>query len=187
MMMGPFVSRYCLDPVRAHGLGMSVSMMNLLLFIIPWVSMALVAPLWGQAVDRFGPKPVLALSALCTAIAPIGWACMNPSLHWMLPAVAIFGGLTWPGIDQTTTYLQVKGFPAERNSAYNAAFLAVNGLAAVIGTTLGGWYAAFWARHMQVLACLPAWVSHYHPVFLTSVLLRFAAFFLLPSPAATHR
>ena len=52
---------------------MNVSMMNLLLFIIPWVSMALVAPLWGQAVDRFGPKPVLRLSAFCTALSAIGW------------------------------------------------------------------------------------------------------------------
>ena len=51
----------------------------------------------------------------------------------------------------------------------------------MVGTTLGGWYASFWAQHMSLFAALPGWVSHYHPVFLTSMLLRFAAFFwLLP-------
>jgi len=179
MMMSPFVSRYCLDAPRVRGLGMSVSMMNLLLFIIPWVSMALVSPWWGQAVDRFGPKPVLTLSAFCTALSTVGWCVMQPALRWTLPFLVAFVGFTWPGIDQTSIYMQVKGFPAARNSAYNATFLAVNGFASVVGMSLGGWYASFWAHHMTLLAGLPIWVSHYHPVFLTSLVLRFAAFFFL--------
>lgn len=179
MMMGPFVARYCLEQPAVHGLGMSVSTTNMLLFIVPWVSMALVSPFWGMALDRFGPKPVLALSSLCAALVPIGWACMQPSLSWSIVVLAAFSGLTWPGIDQSILYMQVKSFPAERHTAYNATFLSVSGLATMLGTAFGGWYAGFWQHHLHVIPLLPAWVSHYHPVFVTSLLLRLAAFFFL--------
>jgi len=179
MMMSPFVSRYCLESPEKHGLGMSVSTMNLLLFITPWVSMALVGSLWGRAIDKFGPKPALALSSLFAAVLPLIWVIMQPSLTWLILPLSAIGGLTWPGIDQTMLYIQVKGLPTERHSTYNATFLAVNGLATVAGTAIGGWYAQFWQAHLHVIPHLPVWVSHYHPVFLTSMLLRLAAFFLL--------
>ena len=181
MMMGPLIARFCLDQPRMRGLGMNVSTMNLLVYILPQVGMALVAPCWGRAIDRFGPKPVLALSSLCAALIPLGWTVMHPALRWFIPLLVLLGGLTWPGIDQTILYWQIKGFPAERHTAYNATFLTVYGFAMMVGTAFGGWYASFWEGHQQLLVVFPSWVSHYHPVFLTSVLLRLAAFlFILP-------
>lgn len=188
MMMGPFVWRFCLDPIASQGLGMNVQMTNILLFILPTAAMALVSPLWGQAIDRFGPKPVLATSAVCQIILPLGWVVMRPELFWLIPIQAVLAGFTWPGIDQTFIYMQVKGFPETRRSAYIAALQVVFGLACMIGTAFGGIYADFWngvfehaAPTSWLAAHLPVWVSHYHPVFLTSIVLRLLLFmFLLP-------
>ncbi|MHB9022818.1 MAG: MFS transporter [Armatimonadota bacterium] len=180
-MMGPFVWRYCYESKELHGLGMNISLANLYLFTIPLLAMAFVAPFWGQAIDRFKPKPVLAVSSLFAAILPIIWVFMRPELIWLMPVVAVLSGLTWPGIDQVTAYMQLRGFPENRRSAYNATFLAVLGLATMAGTSLGGALATFWQHQLHWFPHLPSWVSHYHFLFATSIVLRLASFFFILS------
>ncbi|HEY3416052.1 MAG TPA: MFS transporter, partial [Armatimonadota bacterium] len=175
-MMGPFVWRYCYVSKAEHGLGLNISLMNLYLFTIPLIAQAVVSPFWGQAIDRFKPKPVLAVSTLSAIIIPIAWVFMRPSWLWLIPVIAILGGLTWPGIDQVTAYMQLRGFPEKRRSAYNATFLAVLGLATMAGTSLGGALATFWEHHLRWFPYLPSWVSHYHLLFATSIVLRLASF-----------
>ncbi|HEY3416457.1 MAG TPA: MFS transporter, partial [Armatimonadota bacterium] len=179
MMMGPFVWRYCYDTIAEHGLNMSVSRANMLLFILPNATMALMAPFWGRAIDRFGPKPVLAVCALSQILVPLGWVFMRPAWVWGIVAMAMLGGLTWPGIDQVNFYMQLKVFPDNRRTTYIAMFAIVAGLAVVLGTTFGGYYASFWQRQLPLIPNLPSWISHYHPVFLTSILLRAASFLIL--------
>lgn len=181
MMMGPFVWRFCFDSLAAHGLQMSTSRANMLLFIIPMIVMAWVAPSWGKTIDRFGAKSVLAVCSLGSIIIPCGWFFVRPSTVWIIPIVSVLGALTWPGIDQVTFYMQLKGFPEQRRTAYIAMFLVIFGLASMGGTILGGYYASFWQHHLHHLPGIPSWISHYQPVFLTSILIRVLAFiFLLP-------
>jgi len=182
MMAGPFMWRFCFEPVKDGGLGMSLSQANLVLFIIPTLAMALASPLWGRIIDRYGPKPAIAISSLGAIIFPLPWIVMHHDLALLLYPMMILGGLSWPGIDQTIQYMQVRGFPDERRTAYCASFQVVFGLSSVIGTTLGGLLATFWNGHMGLLAGLPSWVSHYHPLFATSIVLRVLAFALLLLP-----
>lgn len=181
MMMGSFIWRFAFDSIPEHGLAMSDSMANLMLFVLPVSMMALVAPFWGQAIDKFGPKPVLATSSLAHIIIPSFWLLAHPGVSWFVPIIAIAGGLLWPGIDQVLFYVQLKAFPDHRRSVYTSTFLVIFGLAGMTGTILGGQYATFWQQHMHYLAFAPSWISHYHPVFLTSLLIRLLAFvFILP-------
>ena len=182
MIMAPFAWRFCYEPVAKGGLGMSPSQANLALFIIPLLAMALVSPLWGRAIDRFGPKSVLVTSALGAIIFPIGWVVIHHQIVWLIYPLAVLSGLSWPGIEQTMAYMQVKGFPDARRTTYCASFQVVFGLSCVIGTTLGGVMASFSATHLGAFHWLPAWVSHYHPLFAISILLRVLAFFLLLLP-----
>jgi MFS family permease len=182
MLAAPFMWRFCFEPTARGGLGMSLSLANLVLFIIPTLAMALASPLWGRIIDRYGPKPALAVSSLCAILFPLPWLVMHHELTWLLYPMMILGGLSWPGIDQTIQYMQIRGFPDERRTAYCASFQVVFGLSSVIGMTLGGLMATFWNGHMELLAGLPSWVSHYHPLFATSIVLRILAFVLLLLP-----
>ena len=182
MIAAPFMWRFSFEPAARGGLGMSLSQANLVLFIIPTLAMALASPLWGRAVDRFGPKPVLAVSSLGAILFPAPWIIMHGELVWLLYVMTVLGGFSWPGIDQAVQYMQVKGFPDARRTAYCASYQVVFGLACVVGTTLGGLLARFWEVHAAWLAGLPSWVSHYHPVFAISLLLRLLAFLFLLLP-----
>lgn len=181
MMMGPFCWRYCFAPVAEQGLGLSMFWVNLLLFLLPMVAMAWMAPYWGAAIDRFGPKPVLGVCSLCAIIIPVGWLILHREVLWLLPIMALLGGLSWPGIEQILFYMQLKGFPQKRRTAYSAMSLVVFSLACMVGTALGGVIATFWQHYLHYIPGLPAWLTHYHPLFLTSLVLRVAAFvFLFP-------
>ena len=49
----------------------------------------------------------------------------------------------------------------------------------MIGAALGGILASFWKGQLAALPYLPDWVSHYHPLFLTALLLRVLVFAFL--------
>lgn len=182
MMMGPFTWRFCFDDAAAHGLAMSVSMVNFLLYTLPMIAMAWVAPFWGKAIDRYGPKPVLAASSVFQIFIPLCWLMVHPGTTWLIPMLAVISGFTWPGIDQVNFYMQLKGFPSVKRTAYIAMFLMVFGLACTCGTLLGGYCATFWQQHLQLIPGLPASTSHYHLVFATAIVLRVVAYiFMLPN------
>ncbi|MBI3946292.1 MAG: MFS transporter [Armatimonadetes bacterium] len=179
VLVGSFVWRFCFDPVRAHGLGLSVLQAHLLLVILPVAIMAWASPVWGHAIDRFGPKPVLVISSLAAVFVPLGWSVAHPGVMWLVWATSAFSGLTWPGAEQVNFYMIVKGFPDERRTAFTAAFQCVLGLAVTLGTVVGGVLAAFWQAHLHQVPFAPPWLSHYQPVFFTSTLLRLGAFIYL--------
>lgn len=178
-MMGPFVWRFCIETRDQHGLGMSLTLTNGLLFILATLMMALVSPLWGRAVDRFGAKSVIITSSVAAVLIPGVWLVMRPGLEWLIWPTCFLSGLTWPGIDQTLIFMQCKGFPDERRSAYNAMLAVVLGLASAVGVFLGGQLANFWQTHLHLIPHLPSWVSHYQPVFVISLVLRAAAIVFL--------
>lgn len=181
MMMGNYATRYCLLPTSEHGLGMSVEYTNFTLSIVVTLVMAFTAPFWGGAIDRIGAKSILATSSLSQIIFPVTWLFMRPGIAWILPFYAAIIGLTWPGIDQVIIYMQMKGFPEARRSAYVASFGIIFSLSCALGNFLGGFVAAFWQKFMHVIPFLPPGTTHYHLLFMTTLLIRLAAFvFILP-------
>ena len=181
-MMGTFQWRCAFADVKEGGLGMSVTVGNLIMFILPVITQAASAPFWGRAIDRFGPKPVLVSCAFNSLLWPLIWLFIRPSLIWTLPIIHLLSGIFWPGNEQILTYMQLKGFPETRRTAYVATFQVTFGLACMIGSALGGMLAIFWKANMHWIPGLPSWVSQYHGVFLTSMVLRVASFVFLLLP-----
>lgn len=179
MMMGNYGFRYCLLPASQHGLGLSAEYTNFSLGIVLTLAMALIVPFWGGAIDRLGPKSVLATSSLAQIIFPVIFALMTPGWTWFLPVYGAIIGLTWPGIDQAIVYMQMKGFPEERRTTYIAAFGIVFGLASTVGNLLGGALASVLERHLAAIPLLPPGTSHYQLLFFCSIALRLLAFIVL--------
>jgi len=185
-MMGPFIWRYCFDSRQHHGLGMSPFTAQLVLVIIPWIMMAMTASFWGKAIDRHGLKPVIVVSSLGLTLVSALWIVTHPGILWLPWLIAVLSGLFMPGYEQVLEYLLLKGFPAERRASYNAGLHLVTGIAGMVGVVCGGLLAQYWQHQLPEIAWLPAWVSHYHPLFLASVLLRVAISALL-APALPAR
>lgn len=181
-MMGPFVFPFCFASPEKQGLGLSLFKTTVVVVLVPQLMMAWVAPAWGKTIDVFGPKSALRASSLA-AIALAGvWLVIHRGgpfgldLVWLVPLTTMVTGLTWPGIDQVNQYVQIQEWPDLRRSAYTASMQVTIGLAAVVGTALGGVLAHRWEVWLPLLPWRPAWLSHYHMVFATSMLLRVVAF-----------
>ena len=181
-MVGNFQWRFCMAAPADGGLGMSLTWTNLNLFIFPLLIQAVFSPFWGRAIDRFGPKPVLVTSALGCFVLPFPWIFLHPALCWLVPGMQIVTAFFSPGNDQMVTYMQLRGFPETRRTAYIATFMVVFGLSCMIGSSLGGVLAAFWKTHLHLIPGLPVWVAQYQPVFLIGFLIRIVAFLVLLLP-----
>lgn len=193
-MFWPFLWPFCFEPAERHGLGFSLPLTNALIVVLPQLANAFTSPFWGRALDRFGPKPVMGFGAIAAIVLPVFWVLCNRAwsldlspvglgvrleMPMLIPVVSVLGGLCWPSIDQGLVYVQLHGFPEERRTAYVAANNLVIGVAATIGSALGGTIASAFEPLAGKVAWLPAWFSHYQVVFASSILLRLAAFVLL--------
>jgi len=191
IMIGTFIWPFCFDPVSKNGLGLSLIATNLMIVVLPQLTMAVFAPLWGSAIDRFGPKPVLGLGSLMAAIMPIGWLFIYNSpgadltlgsytVHvnrlWLIPILQVVGAFTWPAIEQGVLYVQMNGFPEKMRSSYISAYQVVLGLSMMVANWLAGIFATFWLYYKDSVPFFPKWFSHYHPVFLTAILIRLFAY-----------
>lgn len=194
VMIGTFIWPFCFEPVSKNGLGLSLIATNLMIVVLPQLTMAVFAPMWGSAIDRFGPKPVLGLGSLMAAIMPIGWLFIYNSpgvdvsigplaVHvnrlWLIPILQIVGASTWPAIEQGVLYVQMNGFPEKMRSSYISAFQVVLGLSMMAANWLAGVFATFWLYYKDSVPFFPKWFSHYHPVFLTAILIRLFAYVFL--------
>jgi hypothetical protein len=190
-MMATFIWPFCYDPVGKQGLGLGVFAAVLFLSLIPMLSMAIVTPFWGTAIDRFGPKPVLGIGSLSAAVLPFAWMFIHagggfsfaagpwtfkPDMLWLIPIIQIIGGITWPAVEQGVFYVQVHGFPEAKRSAYIASYQVVLQIASMLGAATGGYLAGKFLENMSVFTFLPKWMSHYHLVFLVALLIRLAVF-----------
>jgi MFS family permease len=195
-LLNSFIYPFFYDKVEAHGLGLGIQATNFYLNILPLVTMILITPLWGQAIDRFGSKPVMGIGSLSAAVLPIGWLFVHrgggfpvqigslsfqADMLMLIPVIQVISCLLWPAVDQGVFFVQIRGFPELKRSAYMASFGVVISFASMLGSILGGHLATFWKHHMDLLPWFPNW-SHYHPVFLASIIIRLAAFFFLFLP-----
>lgn len=100
------------------------------------ITRALVAPLWGRAVDRFGARPVLVVSTLGVAAMPLLWMASNSDFLWPLVLDAMVSGALWGGQQIAMFDLPLRASePRARPQALAAVAMALG-----LGWIAGSWF-----------------------------------------------
>lgn len=102
---------------------------------------ALVAlPLWGRHADLVGNVRVLRLSAFFAAIIPAFWLVSHHPVYLML--IQIWGGFSWSGVTLSATNFIYDAVTPQKRVRCIAYFNVINGVAIVLGSSLGGFLAS---------------------------------------------
>jgi MFS family permease len=140
---------------------------------------ALALPGWGRLLDRYGNRPVMAVSLLVWQVVNILWCFLTPRSHTMVYVIWALGGMTSMGaiasagfvLGQFTILLRL--IPVEAKSLAIGLNLAVTSLAAATAPVVGG---------MVLQAALQRWsdpLAVYHWCFVLQPLLATAGCVLL--------
>ena len=135
---------------------------------------ALSLPAWGLLLDRYGNKPVMALSLLAWQLPNFIWCLVTPEKHQLLPYLWFWGGMMGAGFVLGQFTLLLKLVPPRAKNLAIGVNLAVTSLVAAIAPVLGGailtWALARWADNS---------LHVYHACFAALPLLSLAAAALL--------
>jgi hypothetical protein len=96
------------------------------------------APLSGRAIDRVGPRPVLAAASFGSATLPLLWLATSRDALWPLAVDAAVGGVAWGAHGLASFAVPLSLAPRRDRAFYVAAFSTAGGLAYVLGTAAGG-------------------------------------------------
>ena len=111
-------------------------------------------PLWGYLGDKFGNKPLLAISVVGTFTLPLYWVAASPAHHRI--AIALIGmnnftaGFFWAGFGLLQFNLLIRMSPPQKTQVYVAMMAAVTGLTSGLAPLVGG----------ALLKALGGWRGH---------------------------
>lgn len=126
-----------LNPYLAEAFGATPLMVGLLMSVYSLMQF-LFSPIWGQASDRYGRRPVILISLLGAALAHTGFAFAQ-SLTGLLLARA-FAGLFGGNISTAMAY--IADITAEKDRSKGMGLVgAAFGLGFILGPVLGGAFA----------------------------------------------
>lgn len=142
-----------------------------LLWCMPGIGAAIVAPLWGRLVDRYGSRPILRVCVFCKPMIVVAFLLVTPDTAMLVLAPALlFDNMLNMGIEIAMNGFMLKLAPRENRGMFIAAISALSGLAGAVGAITGG----IILRHTNDFHTLlfgREW-NHYQLLFLTSLLLR---------------
>lgn len=102
---------------------------------------ALVAlPLWGRHADLVGNVRVLRLSSFFAAVIPAFWLLAHHPVYLML--IQMWGGFSWSGVTLSASNFIYDAVTAQKRVRCIAYFNVINGVAIVLGSSLGGFLAS---------------------------------------------
>ncbi|CAN5524330.1 hypothetical protein BH09PLA1_BH09PLA1_34240 [soil metagenome] len=139
--MGQFLTLFLIE--KLHISNRSTQMM---LLIAPMIAQLITLPAWGAAVDRFGKRPVLAISALALVPVAFGWCLMNGSTVngygtlaiWMGYALAAAGAALWAGVEVANFNLVLEFSGSDEHGAPGSSYVAVNSVIVNLAGCAGG-------------------------------------------------
>jgi MFS family permease len=102
---------------------------------------ALVAlPLWGRHADLVGNVRVLRLSSFFAAVIPAFWLLAHHPVYLML--IQMWGGFSWSGVTLSASNFIYDAVTPQKRVRCIAYFNVINGVAIVLGSSLGGFLAS---------------------------------------------
>jgi MFS family permease len=109
------------------------------------------APFWGRAMDRFGARPVLVVSATGIGLVSLSWVAASPSCMWILAIDAVLAGALDAGQMLGSMTLPLRVSPRERLPFYLAAFGMASGLVFGLASITGGAIASALPERISLL------------------------------------
>ena len=139
---------------------------------------ALALPGWGRLLDRYGNRPVMAVSLLVWQVVNALWCFLTPHSHTMIYVIWALGGMTSMGAIASSGFvlgqfmILLRLIPPEAKGLAIGLNLAITSLAAAIAPVIGGAVLS-WA--------LPRWdaLTVYHVCFILQPALAIAGCVLL--------
>lgn len=142
-----------------------------LLWCLPGLGGALVAPAWGRLADRHGHRPIL---RVCVAFKPgivLAFLLVTPEhACWVLAPALFFDSMLNAGIENATNGYMLKLAPRRNRSMFIAAISSLSGLCGGLGAIAGGLILSATSEWSVELAGRE-W-NHYQLIFFLSLLLR---------------
>lgn len=129
---GPFFTVYMYD-----GLNVSVADVTVLL-VISNVTGAIALPAWGQFLDRYGNRPVMAFALIMWMLPGYAWALLHPGNVWALKLLFASGGIFQAGFLLGQFNILLKLVPPEAKTAAISLNVALTSLATAIAPIIGG-------------------------------------------------
>jgi MFS family permease len=162
---GPFFVVYM---IREVGLGFFfATAMTTIAGAVSLVSMNA----WGRLSDRYGNKPLLAISIIGKGIFPLLWLWTSPETFALYIIAHLFGVFD-AGINLTAGNIVFEVAPRAYTSIYFGVFFTTVGLASAVAPVIGGALLQAMAGFEIPLGVVS--LSHFKILFLISAIMRFA-------------
>lgn len=180
MLSAPFVWPYLVD---ANTIGMALSMFFISM-MLHCSGMLLGSRYWGLLADRFGAKPVMAITFTC-GLLPVYLLFITPgNANLLVMAVSVLGGILWSGFMTASAQLMLTLAPVKQRSSYVAVHAAITGLALLVAPFVAGLFGDMLKAYFNSLSesyVLP-WgtvVTHMQVLVALSLVMRLAIYPLL--------
>lgn len=167
---GTFFSVYMLTQM-----GMSFTFVSAMTMVTTLTNL-LSLRFWGRIVDTYGNKPILYICLAGKLVFALLWLFTTPDTFLLFVIIHCFGVFDGGNVVAIPN-LVYKIAPAERRANYITVDGTIVGIAATVAPLLGGSLAVLFSGWSLDLGIVQ-W-SHFHFLFIISIILRFATFWFL--------
>lgn len=134
--MGQFVTLYMIERLK-----ITATATQMMLLVAPMLAQFVTLHLWGNAVDRMGKRPVLAIAGLGLVPVGVGWIFVSPESPWLGYVLSAAGAALWAGVE-TANFNFVLEFSgsdeSEAGERRGSNYVAVNAVIVNAAGCLGG-------------------------------------------------
>jgi MFS family permease len=133
--MGQFVTLYLDQHLKVNAM-----MIQLMLLVVPLVAQLVIVPIWGRMADRFGRRPLMAISSLGLVPVGLGWCLMNSGAIWLGFVLSAAGAMLWAAVEiaNLDLILDLSGSSGTDGIVRGPAYTAVNAVVLNISACIGG-------------------------------------------------
>ena len=133
-LAGPYLGRYSINDM-----GLSFMQMTVFGTAASAIATILVMSRWGRAMNHYGCRSVMLVSAFATALTDAFYLFSAPGSVWPVLLRNFFGAACWSGCNLAANSMQLSSSPDEARPSYIAVFACITCLAGVaLGTLCGG-------------------------------------------------